>query len=105
MGQALIPAERRAVEAHREYLSQAAGHSIELDVALADWRAHHQLRWREARQARCLEQQRHEIERHKWLESEKAQCDMGKAAALDWITKHAADWRAWYDTQESRERV
>ena len=42
------------------------------------------------RLARC------EAERHKWIESEKAGCDLGDAAILDWSRRY---WRQW-----SRER-
>jgi hypothetical protein len=35
-----------------------------------------------------------EIMRHKWLESEKAGCDIGFERALtDWIMKHRSKWR------------
>ena len=35
-----------------------------------------------------------EINRHKWLESEKAGRDMGfEWALLDWIRHHRTDWR------------
>lgn len=38
--------------------------------------------------------EREEILRHKWLESEKANADIGfERALLDWIVKHRAAWR------------
>jgi len=38
--------------------------------------------------------EREEIMRHKWLESEKAGCDIGFEQALtDWIVKHRSKWR------------
>lgn len=34
-----------------------------------------------------------EIMRHKWIESEKARCDIGfEQALLDWMNKHRSDW-------------
>jgi hypothetical protein len=36
-----------------------------------------------------LEFQNREIERHKWIESEKAGKDLGKDAVIDWILKYA----------------
>ena len=36
-----------------------------------------------------LEVQNREIERHKWIESEKAGKDLGLDAAIDWILKYA----------------
>jgi hypothetical protein len=39
-------------------------------------------------------EERGEILRHKWLESEKKGYDIGYTAALiDWILKHRTDWR------------
>ena len=41
-----------------------------------------------------------EIQRHKWIESEKAGHDIGfEKALLDWIVKHRSSWR----TQRTRE--
>jgi fructosamine-3-kinase len=38
-----------------------------------------------------------EINRHKWLESEIAGCDIGfEAAAKDWINNHANAWVTYY---------
>ncbi|NCG08482.1 MAG: DUF4032 domain-containing protein [Verrucomicrobia bacterium] len=38
--------------------------------------------------------ERHEILRHKWLESEKVGRDIGfERALLDWIRKHRSAWR------------
>ena len=40
-------------------------------------------------------QEREEILRHKWLESEKAGKDIGfERALLDWIRNHRDKWRA-----------
>jgi hypothetical protein len=38
--------------------------------------------------------EREEILKHKWIESEKAGCDIGFERALtDWIIKHRTTWR------------
>ena len=38
--------------------------------------------------------EREEILKHKWIESEKAGCDIGFEHALtDWIVKHRTKWR------------
>jgi hypothetical protein len=43
---------------------------------------------------REFQAEREEILRHKWIESEKAGCDIGFEHALtDWIIKHRAAWR------------
>jgi hypothetical protein len=39
-------------------------------------------------------EEREEIMRHKWFESEKAGYDIGfERALLDWIVKHRSNWR------------
>lgn len=96
----LSRAERLAVESHQTKLSCERGCDVGFDEALADWRKFHAVRWREDRQRRYLAEQRAEIERHKWIESEKAGRDLGRDAVLDWITKNAAAWRDWYETRE-----
>lgn len=43
-----------------------------------------------------------EIEIHKWLESEKANRDLGEEAVKDWIEKHAEEFRKrWEEEYES----
>ena len=44
-----------------------------------------------------------EIELYKWLESEKANRDLGEEAVKDWIEKHAAEFRErWEKEHKSR---
>jgi len=40
-----------------------------------------------------------EIEIHKWLESEKANRDLGEEAVKDWIEKHAAEFRERWENE------
>ena len=40
--------------------------------------------------------QLHEINVHKWIESEKAGYDLGNEAILDWIRNHAKQFREEY---------
>jgi len=37
--------------------------------------------------------ERDEMLRHKWIESEKAGYDLGQAALLDWVHRHAHAFR------------
>jgi len=38
-----------------------------------------------------------EINRHLWIESEKAGCDIGfEAASRDWMNKYADEWVSYY---------
>ena len=39
-----------------------------------------------------LEAEKIEMDKHKWIESQKAHCDLGIYAILDWINKYAASW-------------
>jgi hypothetical protein len=39
--------------------------------------------------------EREEMQRHKWIASEKAGRDLGQAALMEWIEKHAAAFRAY----------
>lgn len=96
-GEAFSPAEMREIERHKYFLSERAGRDIGFEAAAADWLEHHALAYREARQASMLRMQSQEIARHTWIESEKAGRDLGRAAALDWVLKYAAQWRAWYN--------
>jgi hypothetical protein len=43
---------------------------------------------------RFLELQTREIEKHKWIESEKAGHDLGVDAVIDWILKYADQFSA-----------
>jgi len=43
-----------------------------------------------------LSDERSEIERYKWIESEKAGHDLGTGAIMDWIKKYAASYRSWW---------
>ncbi|NIA12918.1 MAG: hypothetical protein GWP08_02465 [Nitrospiraceae bacterium] len=49
-----------------------------------------------------LAMQREDILRHKWIESEKHDRDLGAEAALDWIRQYAAPWRNWFERFEER---
>ncbi len=41
-----------------------------------------------------------EIRKHKWIESEKAGCEIGFAtAAVDWVKKYGEGWLRWRNTQ------
>lgn len=51
---------------------------------------------------REFQAEREEILRHKWLESEKAGCDIGFERALtDWVIKHRSKWRKGRQQQQA----
>jgi hypothetical protein len=86
-------AERKAIEEHKYYLSEAAGYDVGYDYALRDWEERYASEWRARKLAEDLAAQRDEILRHKWLLSEQAGVDLGQEAILDWIERFAAEWR------------
>ena len=40
-----------------------------------------------------------EILKHKWILSEKEGRDLGEQAVLDWVKKHAADYREYWEEE------
>jgi hypothetical protein len=46
-----------------------------------------------------------EIQRHKWIQSEKAGYDLGQAAEFDWIDRFAAAYRVYYTKLLLRQRL
>jgi hypothetical protein len=51
-----------------------------------------------------IEMQMAEIQRHKWIESEKAGHDLGLVAEIDWAMRYATQFRR-YITDELGERI
>ncbi|HOD49937.1 MAG TPA: hypothetical protein PLM14_12945 [Candidatus Hydrogenedentes bacterium] len=88
-----------AVRQHQQSLAEVRGVEVSFQEALEDWQENHALRWREERQRQYLAMQREEIQRYKWIESEKARRDLGAQAVLDWIGNYAESWRAWYERE------
>jgi hypothetical protein len=95
----LTRAERYAVDQYRARLERNRGEEVSFDEALERWLTHEAKAWREERQRACMARQRDEINRHKWIESEKAGRDLGKDAVLDWISNNAEAWRRWYEQE------
>jgi len=93
----LTKTEVQQIDRHKYFMSLECGYDVGFAAAKRDWIEHHAQAWREKRQASMLALQREEINRHKWLESEKARKDLGREAALEWIRKYAASWREWYE--------
>ncbi|PWB70034.1 hypothetical protein C3F09_09640 [candidate division GN15 bacterium] len=89
------PAEWQALEVHRYYLSERAGHDVGIVATVEDWLSNHSAKWRQERLQKDLADQASEIMKHKWIESEKAGTDLGDTAVLDWVKKHAGQWRRW----------
>lgn len=46
-----------------------------------------------------------EMEKHKWIESEKAGRDLGEAARREWIAKYAAEFRETHPIEYDKLRT
>jgi len=94
----LTPAEFKAIEVHKYYLSEKAGYDVGMNHAIEDWLKNHARGWRRERIVKDNKDQIREIKKHKWIESEKAGRDLGNQAALDWVVNHAENWRRHRET-------
>ena len=83
-------AEQAAIVEHKYYLSLRRGHDVGEKAAVVHWNLFHSRRWRHQRDSAA---QCEEMQRHRWIESEKAGRDLGESAYLDWVRCHAAEWR------------
>ncbi|HVR74539.1 MAG TPA: hypothetical protein VMT52_09415 [Planctomycetota bacterium] len=94
------PSERRAILVHRYYLSHQLRREATLEEALTSWESGICGPWRRNKMRRDCQQQLKEIERHKYLVSKERGYDIGwDTAAQDWIGRHAAAWREWWESQ------
>ena len=95
----LKKAEVREIEKHKYFMSIERGQEVSFEEAAENWLKYHAQAWREARQQKMLAMQRDEINRYKWIQSERAHQDLGGSAVLDWIQRYAANWREWYENE------
>jgi phosphotransferase system HPr-like phosphotransfer protein len=98
----LIPAELRAIEVHKYYLSQQEGREVSLEEAIAGFFSDYEAEFRRKKCAQDTGEEVEEILRFKWIESEKEGHDIGEEkAAQEWIGRYGSIWR---DTRESLEK-
>jgi hypothetical protein len=102
-GTAISASEWHAIQVHKYFLSQEVGYDVGEDHAIEDWLVHHAAAWRRARLHRDMTEQKREIEKHKWIESERAGYDLGQQAVNDWINRFASLWRQWRESIPSVE--
>ncbi len=93
------PAEWKAIRVHRYFLCQFYSSKVSNEEAVRDWEKNYAHTWREKQLELSSRNQMEQILKHKWLESEKAGYDIGKAAVTDWIGKYAAIWRKWWESE------
>jgi len=92
-------AELLAIEQYHKQIIEEQGRDVDFDIDAQEWIQHRSVGWHQERQTRMLAMQREEINRYKWIESEKAQRDLGREAVLCWIRENAAAWRRWYEEE------
>ena len=97
----LTPAELQAILDHKRTMSAAHGVEVSLEGAIEHFIERYELDWMREKQRRDLAEQRREIEKHKYLRSEKEGHDIGRArAAEEWCEKYAPIWRAEHESLE-----
>ena len=98
----LTPAELKAVEEHKYFLSQQRGHEVTIEEATSDFIERFAQAWRKEKLRNDNRDQYSEIEKHKYFRSMEEGRDIGRAiAAAEWCEKYAHIWRA---ERESLER-
>src|ERR1017187_1518799 len=98
----LTPAELRAIEEHKYFLSQQRGHEVTIEEATADFLARFAQAWRQEKMLNDNRDQRSEIEKHRYFRSMEEGRAIGRAsAAAEWCEKYAHIGRA---ERESLER-
>jgi len=98
----LTPADLKAIEEHKYYLSQRRGAEVSIQEAMEDFLLNYAADWHSTKLRQDNETQWQEIEKHKYLRSEAEGRDIGAAtAAMEWCEKYAHIWRK---ERESLER-
>ena len=112
----LLRAQREEIEKYRWIESEKAGEDIGWERAAVEWKNKYLAAWRRSVQERGGEHplsvivrfQQEEIERYKWIESEKRGYDIGwDRAVQEWQEKHYPEWKdyALQDSIDARPRT
>ena len=90
----ISPPELAAITELKILMSKRVGREVTVDEAIEEFLATYHQEWRQLKFRSDNFTQIQEIERYKWIESEKAGHDIGSVrAALDWTEKYAHLWR------------
>lgn len=90
----LIPSELHAIEVHKYYLSEKKGREVSLEEAMVDFLDNYEMDFLCKKQLEDNLRQNQEIQKYKWIESEREGHDIGsRKAALEWIEKYGCIWR------------
>lgn len=91
----LSPAELKAIEVHKYFLSQKLKREVSIEEAIRDFVENYHQEWQRWKLQQDNLAQVQQVERHQFLESAKAGKVVGfNAAAAEWRDKYAEIWRA-----------
>jgi phosphocarrier protein len=97
----LTPAELKAIEDHKYFMSLEKKEEVSIDDAIKDFLEKYEKAWRRDKLRSDNLTQVKEIEKHKWIRSQQEGHDLGNDAAFEWAEKYAVIWR---EERESLER-
>ena len=90
----LSATEFAAILSHQMSMSVRLGRQVKFHEALEDFERNHREAWARDRLLRDMAEQKDEIDRYKWLASEKQGHDIGfERAHAEWVDSYAAAWR------------
>lgn len=90
----LTASELSAVTKLQDEMEKRDGKKATFEEAMAEWMQNVRQAWLHKKVKEDNEAQKREIERHKWIESQKAGHDIGEREAIqDWVNKYAPVWR------------
>lgn len=97
----LTPAELKAIEDHKYFMSKELNRDVTIEEAIQDFFERYLEQWKRTKQKEDNFAQINEIERHKFLKSQERGYDVGyKEATEEWVVKYAPDWRAHRESLE-----
>jgi phosphocarrier protein HPr len=98
----LSPAELKAVEDHKYFLSKTHNREVSIEEAIVDFIKTYSEDWKREKLRRDNLEQLNEIEKHKYFRSIEEGRDVGRSrAAEEWCAAYAGIWRS---ERESLER-
>lgn len=90
----LTPCLLRAIEEHKYLRSCECRREIDLAEAAREFHESYMERWHTAKLRADNARQVQEMQKHLWIESEKAGHDIGRSAAgTEWVSRFARTWR------------
>jgi hypothetical protein len=93
------PSERRAILCHHAYLASLRP-GLDVEASAATWEAGACHLWRREKMRRDCQEQLQQIEVHRQQLGRALKREVNpEFAARDWILKHAAAWRVWWEQQ------